>query len=440
MKSTIHSRVLGGIAAAAVSMLILSGCAVGGGDGSTTLSDKPVTISLNWWGAAARDKLTRTAIDLFEKKHPNITVKGQSTEWAGYWDKLATTVAGGQAPDVMQFDQLYLASYAQRGALADLDKYSKILDTSDLPASIRGQGQLKDTMYGVPIGLVTTGIIVNRTMLDKYGISLPDTDSWTWDDLAGIAQAVTKASGGSVHGINPFGGDTPSLTLWARQYGNELYDKSGNVVLKESVLESYWQYMLDQIKSGAAPGASQLAEGASATIDQSDIATGKTAMTFQPSAVLTAFQAAAPDKKLDLLPLPSRKGAHKGYQYLKPSMYWTISSKSKHPAEAAELIDFLTTDPEVGKLFGTERGTPANPAFQKAIAPKLSPTDVIVSDVISKATAIAGDAPAITPVGAGDSDTILGRYSQDVQFGKKTPKEAAKEFIADLTKAVKDAK
>jgi multiple sugar transport system substrate-binding protein len=441
-RSRARARVLGAVAAAATALVALSGCAVGGGasGGDAKLSDKPVTISLDWWGAAARDKLTREAVSMFEKKHPNVTVKVQSTEWASYWDKLATSVAGGNAPDVMQFDQLYLASYAQRGALADLDQLGTYLDTSELPSAVLDEGKVQGKTYGVPIGVVTTGVIVNTTMLDQYGITLPDTDTWTWDDLTKLALQVTKASNGKVHGLDPLGGDSPSLTLWARQHGNSLFDDKGNVVLKESVLTSYWQYMLDQITSGAAPSAAQLAENAGATTDMSDLATGKVAMTFQPSAVLTAYQAAAPDKKLDLLPLPADKDASKGFQYLKPSMYWSVSSKSKHPAEAAELVDFLTTDPQVGKLFGTERGTPANPAFQKAIASQLSPTDVITSRVISQATAIAGKAPAITPVGAEDADSLLSQYSQDVQFGKQTPEAAAKAFIAQLTKNVDAAK
>lgn len=435
-----RSRLLGFAAATAVSALALTGCAVGGGDGDAALSDEDVTISFNWWGATARDERTRAAIDLFEKKYPNITVKGQSTEWGGYWDKLATTVAGGDAPDVMQFDQLYLASYAQRGALAELGELDKFLDTSDLSAEVLDQGKVKDELYGVPIGVGTVGLMINRSIFEQYGIQLPDATTWTWDELNDVALQVTEASGGAVHGMSPFGGDMPTLTLWARQHDNDVYDKDGKVILKPEVVESYWQYALDQIESGAAPSASQLAESTGVAIDLMDMSTGKVAMTFQPSSVLTAFQAAAPDHQLDMLPFPAAKDASGGYQYLKPSMYWSVSSKSEHPAEAALLVDFLTTDTEVAKLFSTERGMPANPAFQKAIEPDLTPTDVIVAGVVDAAREESGTPPAITPVGGGDSEKILGRYNQDVQFGKTTPKEAAKAFVAELTKAVDDAR
>lgn len=431
-----RSRILGFTAATAVSALALTGCAVGGGNGDASLSDEDVTISFAWWGASARDERTRAAIDLFEKQYPNITVKPQSTEWGGYWDKLATTAAGGNAPDVMQFDQTHLSSYAQRGALADVDEYADVLDTSEFPEPLLDQGRVEGKLHGVPAGVGSTGVLVNTSVLAQYGVDLPDPTTWTWDDLTATALAVTEASGGAVHGITPFGGDMPTLTLWARQHGNDVYDTEGELILEESVLTDYWDYALAQIDSGAAPTASQLAEQAGSALDLSDIATGKTAFTFAPSALVTAYQAAAPDSAFDLVPIPADADATDGYMYVRPSMYWTVSSQSEHPAEAALLIDFLTSEPAVAKLFGTERGMPATPTFQEAVAPDLTPGDQIVADAIESATALSGDAPGITPVGAEDAESMLARYNQDVQFGRKTTAEAAKAYIDELRTAI----
>jgi multiple sugar transport system substrate-binding protein len=443
VRSRVRSRVLSTIAVAAASLVALTGCAVGNGgsspDGGPQLSKDPVTISLNWWGAGARVTATQAAVKLFEKEHPNVTVKLQSTDWGSYWDKLATTVAGGNAPDVMQFDQLYVASYAKRGAIADLSTYSKYLDTSGLSKNVLATGEYDGKLYAVPIGLNSMGVAVNRTLLEKYGVELPDEKAWTWDDLNRVASEITKKSDGKVKGLDPFGGDTPSLTLWARQHGNQLFDHKGNVVLKASVLAGYWQYALDQIKDGVTPSASQLAEGATGNLDQSDLATGKVAMTFLPSN-LTAFQVAAPTQKLDMLPFPSSTNAKKGWQYLKSSMYWTISSKSKHPAEAAELVDFLTTNSKVGKLFGAERGMPANPEFQKLIAPDLAGSDKIVMNYIKRVTAESGTPAPVTPVGGQDADTLLNQLWQNVQFEKTTPHDAAVQYISQLKKEIAAAK
>src|SRR5690242_5902577 len=92
----------------------------GGGDAGGEISGRPVTLRFTWWGSDARHKRTQQVIDLFTTAHPNITVKGEFKDWNGYWDALATTVAANDAPDIIQMDELYLASYAQRGALLDL--------------------------------------------------------------------------------------------------------------------------------------------------------------------------------------------------------------------------------------------------------------------------------------------------------------------------------
>src|SRR5690349_19390257 len=115
---------------AAPAAFALAGCS-GSGGGSTELSNEPVTLRFTWWGSDARHQRTQQVITLFQKKYPNITVKGEFKDWNGYWDSLATTTAAQEAPDVIQMDELYLASYAQRGALLDLNRVRDHLDTGD---------------------------------------------------------------------------------------------------------------------------------------------------------------------------------------------------------------------------------------------------------------------------------------------------------------------
>src|SRR5690625_6168672 len=67
----------------------------GGGDDGTT------TILYGWWGSPEKDEALFAAIDAFNAANPDIVVEGESTPWEGYWDKLATMSAGGDAPAVI---------------------------------------------------------------------------------------------------------------------------------------------------------------------------------------------------------------------------------------------------------------------------------------------------------------------------------------------------
>nr|WP_255482290.1 extracellular solute-binding protein [Pseudarthrobacter sp. NBSH8] len=99
-----------GAVAIAVSLLA-TGC--GAPAGSSESSE--VTLRFAWWGNEYLNAQTEKVIDAFEAEHPNIKIESAPGEWASYWDKLATTTAANDAPDVIQMDQKYIAEYGGRG-------------------------------------------------------------------------------------------------------------------------------------------------------------------------------------------------------------------------------------------------------------------------------------------------------------------------------------
>ncbi|WP_129843683.1 sugar ABC transporter substrate-binding protein [Streptomyces sp. RFCAC02] len=420
-----------GVAAAAG--LLLAACGVGADPVvNPELSDDDVTITMNWWGADARTQQTLAAIELFEQEHPTIHVEPTYSDWTGYWDRMATTTAAGDMPDVSQFDQLYLASYAERGALLDLSTVTNILDTSALGANVLDSGRVGDDLYAVPTGATSNGIIINTSLFEQYGVELPDTETWTWDDFERTSVELTEASGGEVHGVSPFGYDSFSLTVWARQHGGSVFDADGDLTLTPELLASYWQRELDFVESEAAPSVAHLSEVSGLPLDQTDLVTGKTAMAFIPAGQFTAYQSAAPDFDYDLAPWPADSDAPEGFQYLKPSMYWAAASTSEHPAEAALLIDFLTNDTRVAPLFGLDRGEPGNPAFRAALEGQLDESGEESLAFTEAMSDEVGDTPPITPNGASDIEILLTRYNQQVLFGESSPREAADAFLGEL--------
>ncbi|RKN10637.1 ABC transporter substrate-binding protein [Streptomyces radicis] len=430
------SRALRAGVAAATAGVTLAACGVGAEPvRNPELSDGDVTISYAWWGAEARAQLTLEAIELFEEEYPNIDVDPQYAEWGGYWDRMATTTAAGDMPDVSQFDQIYLSSYADRGALLDLSGVSNILDISALDERILETGRVDGTQYAVPLGGAANGVIINTTLFEEYGVELPDTSDWTWDEFTRAADDLVTASDGEVRGVSPFA-DSFSLGVWARQQGSEVFDDEG-VALSADVLASFWQRQLDWIDSGAAPSVDHIIETTGATLDQTDLVTGRTAMAFIPAGAFIAYQSAAPDFDLDLVNWPSGDGIEPGFQYPKPTMYWVAASTSEHPAEAALLIDFLTNDTRVGEIFGLDRGEPANPAFTEAIEPDLDDTGREALAFSESVAQEMGDTPPITPNGASTLDALLNRYTQQALLGETSPREAAEGFINELTDSVR---
>ncbi|HEX6358783.1 ABC transporter substrate-binding protein [Actinophytocola sp.] len=409
-------------------MLTMSACS-GSGGGDAELSNEPVTLRFTWWGSDERHRRTQEVIDLFQAKHKNITVTGEYKDWNGYWDSLATTAAAQEAPDIIQMDELYLASYAERGALLDLDTVKQHLDTSKIAKDVLATGVVDGKQYAVPNGLAAYSIVVNADLLARYGVELPDDKTWTWDDLKEIGARISTVSGGEVTGVQSWGFDMGGLNIWARQSGGRLFGDDGKVALEPDVLADYWQYLIDLAQEGAAPPPAVTVERATGSLDQSGTATNRSVFATWWNTQLTSLTAAS-GADLRLLALPGESTAKSRGAFHKPSQYWSIFSRSEHPAEAALLVDFLANSREAAGVMLTDRGVPVNADIRAAIEPKLDATDQAALAYLDELEV--SPPPRVTPNGASNIEKILQRHTEQVLFGQVAPEQAASAFIAEL--------
>lgn len=61
-------------------------------------------LRMMWWGSQPRAERTFAVIEKFEEANPGSTIRGETVGWADYWTRLATQVAGRNAPDLIQQD------------------------------------------------------------------------------------------------------------------------------------------------------------------------------------------------------------------------------------------------------------------------------------------------------------------------------------------------
>lgn len=420
---------------AAVALCVTAACgtSVGAADVPVVPAKGDVTIRLNWWGGDARIKATEKAVKGFEKEHPNIHVDTEYADWTGYWDKLAVQSAGGNAPDVMQMDELYLAFYGSMDSLLDLNKTSKYLDLSTMDKSLKTMGQVEGKQVAAPAATSQYGVIVNNDLLDSLDLTLPDTDHWTWDEFGDFAKQVSDKSGGKIIGaIAPDNGY--GLQLWARQHGESLF-KGNTVAISPETLASFLQLPADWAKNGIEGSAERWSENTAATLNDTDFGKDKQAMMIAQATQITPYAEAAGTDNMTLVQLPQITPGERT-MYLKPGMYWAISSGTQHPAEAAMLVDYLINDKNVGTILGTERGIPANNDIRKMLAKDAIGTDRTALDFVDEIQPTLGQSPSITPNGASELDKTIVRYQQDVVFGKRKALDAAKAMIAELQESI----
>ena len=175
-------RGFGGLLAASA-LLGTAGCGGGsggsGGDGSTRLR-------FSWWGNEARAEATKKAIDAFQKANPGLTVSGESTDFNAYFDRLATSVAANDAPDVITLGGAYPREYGERKALLDLSEVSGQLDLSRIEAGALSNGEFCGVQYGVPTGVNTYAVVADPADIEAEGEPMHDDNTRCWNEFGRI--------------------------------------------------------------------------------------------------------------------------------------------------------------------------------------------------------------------------------------------------------------
>ncbi|WP_454851234.1 ABC transporter substrate-binding protein [Promicromonospora soli] len=220
-----------GIAAVALTLAACgggdSGIGGGGDDSPPAAEECPCEIRFSWWGSDTRHASTQEIIEAFEAENPDITVVPDFTDWDGYWDKLATSVAAGDTPDVITQEERYISDYSTKNVLADLGSLE--IDTSKVDDGVLGGGQIDGTQYGIPSGINAYALVADPELFADAGVDVPDDTSWTWEDYVTAANAVSDGAGDGVWGTQDYGFNEAGLNVMARQRGETLFTPEGEL-------------------------------------------------------------------------------------------------------------------------------------------------------------------------------------------------------------------
>lgn len=401
----------------------------GGQDGGS--GDGSGEVRFAWWGSDFTTRVTQGAIDAFEAEHSDITVTPEAIGWDGYWDRLATTAAAGDLPDVINMDETYLATYAEQGSLLDLSTLSN-LDTSDIDPTVASTGQVSGgELYGVPNAVNALCMITNVTLLEEAGLEVPDDTTWTWDEFAELSQAVTEATGDGIWGIQGWGQMQGDLFTWTNQVGEPLWTEDGTFGISEETLAQWWEFIIDLEQRGAMPPPATMEEIRAAGNESSGIATNTAAFGLWWSNQFVQMSEYSGQELVLLRPPTQEPGGESGLAN-KPSQFWSVSADTENPEEVGLFLDFLLNSNEAGEELMASRGMPANLSVREHIIPLLPEADQASAQYLDDiADDITMDYP-ITPQGVPDFELRMQRMNLEVLFGNVTPQEAAKDLIAGV--------
>ena len=395
--------------------------------GATPALAQSTRVRMYWWGSKERADRTLKAAALYQQRHPDVKIDGETLAWGDYWQRLATQAAGRNAPDLIQMDYRYIAEYARRGAILPLDEYlGKSLDLSDFAKESLDSCRVDGKLYAVNLGNNSNAMIYNKAAFQKAGV--PSPENVTWDKFAELAAAVTKAHNGEYFGTSDGSGQESALENWLRQRGRALFTDDGKVGMDEKDMGDWFAMWARMRETKACPPADL--QG----LDKNNIETnlltqGRAACAFNHSNQYIGYQVLNKNP-LGIAMYPQGAGPHPGH-YLKPSQMWSVYSRSKVAEEAVKIANFTVKDPEGARILGVERGVPASAAIRKVVSEDLDDKGRLVVDFLSFVSSRVGPIPPAPPQGAGEVENLLRRVSEQVSFGRLSPADGGKQYVAE---------
>ncbi|MET0304454.1 MAG: extracellular solute-binding protein [Microbacteriaceae bacterium] len=420
-----------GLAALTLTAVVLAGCA--GGDAAAPAPsfdpDEEVTIDFAFWGNDVRAELYDEAIAAFNEEYPNITVRTSFLAWTEYWEKRQTEAAGKNLPDVIQNDMNYLRQYDQNGLLLDLTPYlGGIIDDESVPESVLQNGVLDGRTIGIPVSTNAMGMFGNTALTAELGVEPFEGGSWDdYDAWLADAKEGADAAGLAVWGGANYASAMQVFEMMQRAKGEDLFTEDGEVNFTKEDLTEYWSIGQELFAEGVVIPQVRLEE----LLPNTGMGVGEQATEITWDSMGASFQATLGEQyqELEIMAPPVTVEGAKDL-YRKAGMLYSAAATTDAPEASATFIDFLTNSPEVGAIFGTNRGFPAS-------STQLEGTEItgISAQVQEYEESVAdrfGDAPPVPVIGYGPIEQKFREIGTELGFGSLTVKDAVDQFFTEM--------
>lgn len=351
MQSRILKRI-SAVGAAAVVVGGLGGCSGGGdGDGNVTLS---------FWdhsGNPTRAETYEAIIEKFEESHDGITIDFLTLPSDSAFEKIQTSLASNEVPDVASLSGTFVAPLTGQEALLSIEDQfaeSPLADEMD-PGLVEGvRNDARDgKLYALPYTL-TYGTLWYRT--DMWAdAGYPDGPT-TWDDFYESTEALTKP--GDVYGFAMRGGAGGVFQFMQAMYAEsgvtDLFDEDGVSTIDDPAnVDAFTNYVG---LYNTATSEADLGFGYPEMVAAFD---GGSAATLQHNLGSYGEHAAALDDKFAALPLPEAEDGTRAV-ITDPVPSFAIFKSSEHPEEAWDFMEFLLNEESNGALNETIGQIPSN--------------------------------------------------------------------------------
>jgi len=413
-----------------VAVLITAGALASGfaATGASASRHDSITLTIDVFGDFGYHDLYKQ----YEASHPGITIKEDTEDYAPHHTALAQHLAtGAGADDIEAVEVGFIAQFAaQPQNFVDLKQYGAASLKSKYLAWKYNQAVARN---GAVIGLGTDvgslGICYRSDLFKKAG--LPTSPAalgkmWpTWQKFLATGQRFQSHAPAGVKFIDS-GSNLYNAIIG--QANPAYYNTAGNVIAATNPkVKSAWNLTMQAYSSGQDKGLAAFSNDWNTGFKKGTFAT-----VTCPAWMMGYIQGQAPATKgkWNIAPVPGGGGSWGG-------SFLTVTKQSQHPAEAADLVKFLTSPASELYVFkhtgnlSSEVPVLKSKAVQSFRNPFFS-NAAVGSIFANSALALK---PQILGPHQGDFQTAASNAIQRVEQKKQSPSASWKQFLKDIANA-----
>lgn len=390
-----------------------------------------VELRFAWWGGKARNQATLKALDAFEAKYPNIKVKAEYTGWDGFYSRLTTQINSNTEADVIQTNWNWLTLLSKTGdGFYDLNKLRQPIGLDQYSPAALASTTVNGKVNAIPISANVMLFYYNAATWQKAGVPLPKS----WDDLLKAGPVFKEKLGDSYYPLILTEQDSLLLlNSWVYQ-GNQkpmVDEKTRKLGWNHDDLVQAFTFYRQLVAAHAVPDARTMASyGKGVAYEMKPWINGEWGGIYNWNVLYTAeSQNLSHPDDLVMGDYPMREGAKDAGQFNKTALMLSISKNTRHPQEAALLINFLMSEKEGVVPVGLERGVPLSKAGAQILrdAGLLKENDPVLTGLMQSAS-LPNHAKALPYLEDPQFTALFLAALQSIDYGKATVDQAATRF------------
>ncbi|KIL36539.1 hypothetical protein SD71_07220 [Cohnella kolymensis] len=154
-------------------------------------------VQIDFWTLSLSpnfDDYINGRIKKFESENPNIKVKWTDIPYNSAENKLLTSIAGGNTPDVVNLNTVLALTLASKNALVDLNAEATEEQRSIYFEKMYNSTALGNSAYAFPWYLTGAVFMYNKKIYEEAGLD-PNTPPKNWDEVVQQAKTIKEKTG-----------------------------------------------------------------------------------------------------------------------------------------------------------------------------------------------------------------------------------------------------